>query len=200
MLDFESFDQAFAPVGPDDESARPVQRLKKRRTLKEHVVFWSLNALILPIVAICAQAIGADGLRRMMPVFSLRLHKLPIPGAEFIKSYSGFERLDVAMLAAFALFVAVTLLWVRIFRELQDFEDLKLQRSQNPIRFFLLATIAGIVLAADAGIFWVGLSSQASSGWSETPAWVPTVATVLYMAACSLLAAWHSDFHYSNRI
>ena len=200
MFEFEGFDQAFAPVGPDEQSSKRVPRLRKRKTLKEQIVFWALNGLILPIVAICYQTIGADGMRRMMSGLSLRLHKLPIPGAEYLKSYSGFERLDIAMLAATALFVAVAILWVRVFRELQDVGELKQQRNENPIRFFLLVIIAGIVIAADAGIFFVGLSSQASNGWSETPAYVPVAATVLYMAGLALLGAWHSDYHYSNRI
>ena len=201
MFDFEGFDQAFAPVGPDEQTSRPIPRLRKRKTLKEQVVFWALNALILPIVAVCYLTIGADGMRRMMSGLSLRLHKLPIPGAEYLKSYSGFERLDIAMLAAIILFMAVAILWVRVFRELQDVGELKLQRSENPIRFFLLVVIAGIVIAADSGIFYVGLSSHASSGWGgETPAYVPAAATVLYMAGLALLGAWHSDYHYSNRI
>ena len=200
MHDFESFDEAFAPVGPNDKTARPVPRLRMAKTLKEQFVFWALNALILPIVAICYQTIGADGMRRMLSGLSIRLHKLPIPGAEYLKSYSGFERLDIATLAATALFVAVGVLWVRIFRELQDVGELKLQRSQNPIRFFLLAVIAGIIIFADGFIFWVGLSSHAASGWTETPAYVPLAATILFMASISLLGAWHCDYHYSNRI
>ena len=201
MFDFEGFDQAFAPVGPDEQTSQPVPRIRKRKTLKEQVVFWTLNTLILPIVAVCYLTIGADGMRRMMSGLSLRLHKLPIPGAEYLKSYSGFDRLDIAMLAAIVLFVAVAILWVRVFRELQDVGELKLQRSENPIRFFLLVIIAGIVIAADSWIFYVGLSSHAASGWGgETPAYVPAAATVLYMAGLALLGAWHSDYHYSNRI
>jgi len=200
MLDFESFDQVFAPVESDEKTAKPVRRLPKRKTLKEQIVFWTLNSMILPLVAICYLSIGADGLRQMMAGLSVRLHKLPIPGAEFLKDYSGFERLDVAMLAAIVLFVGVAILWVRVFRELQDVNELISRRRANPIRFILLVVIAAIIIVADAGIFWVGLSSQASSGWTDTPAYVPVAATVLYMAGLALVGCWHSDYHYSNRV
>lgn len=200
MLDFEEYDQPYAPLGIDDDKAQPVRRLRKSRTIKEQIVFWGLNAVILPSVAICYMTIGADGLRRMMSGLSLRLHKLAVPGAEYLESYSGFERLDLAMVIAFILFVAVTILWVRVFRELQNVGELRLQRNQNPIRFFLLIVIAAVVLITDAGIFFVGLSSQASSGWSETPAYVPLGATALYLCGLALIGAWHCDYHYSNRI
>lgn len=198
MFDFDSFDQAYAPMGDDEKTARPVAALKMRKTIKEQFVFWSLNSVILPIVGICCLSIGADGMATMLPVLATKIHKLPLPGAEFLEGYSGFERLNLAMLASTALFIAVALLWVRIFRELQDIGNLRLLRNQNPVRYFLLASIAFAVIAADAGVIFVGLQSQAAGGWSEVPDYVPFAVTGLYMCSLALLGAWHCDFHHSK--
>ncbi|MEM9409501.1 MAG: hypothetical protein AAGA30_00140 [Planctomycetota bacterium] len=196
----EGADQAFAMVGPDEDAAQPTATLLQSKTIKERVVFWLSNLLILPIVVISYVTIASDGLRRMLGGLAIRLHKLALPGAEYLESYSGFDRLDTATLASFALFVAVGILWVRIFRELQDVGELKLQRSRNPVRFFLLAIIAGTIILADSLIFYIGLSIQASSGWNDTPEWVPIAFTVLFMCSISALGAWHCDYHYSRRL
>jgi hypothetical protein len=200
MFDFESFDQAYAPMGRDEKTARPVSSIPIRKSIKEHVVFWSLNAIILPIVAICCLSIGADGMASMLPVLATKIHNLPLPGAEFLEAYSGFSRLNLAMLASIALFIAVAMLWVRIFRELQDIGTLRMLKNENPIRYLLLTSIAFAIIAADAGVIFVGLQSQASSGWSDVPAYVPWAVTGLYMCSLALLGAWHCDFHYSKKL
>ncbi len=196
--DFDSFDQAFAPVGVGETSSGSVRPLKKRKSLKEKIFFWTLNLILLPVTGICYLTVGAEGLRKLMSIFAMRLYKLPIPGAEFLQDYSGFDKLDIAMLAAIVLFTAVTILWVRIFRELQSSDRISQQRRHNPILFFLLAGIAAIIIFGDAGIFYIGLKSQTSNGWTDTPAYVPAVATILYTAGLALLGAWHADFHYSS--
>ena len=198
--DFDSFDQAFAPVGAGDTSSTPVTPIRKRKSIRERIFFWSLNLVLLPIVGICYLTVGAEGLRKMMNVFSLRLYKLPVPGAEYLQYYSGFDKLDIAMLAALVLFVAVAILWVRIFRELHHLDQLTQRRKSNPILFYLLAIIATVIIVGDAGIFYVGLKSQTSNGWTETPESVPAVATILYSCGLALLGAWHADFHTSGRV
>ena len=101
------------------------------------------------------------------------------------RQYDGFDRLDLAIVMSLLLFVVVTWLWNRVFSELQGFGSIVSRRKQSPIVFCLLSFIAVVILAGDALIFYVGLSSQSSSGWSETPSYVAPVATLIY--SCGLL-------------
>ncbi len=91
--DFDSFDQAFAPVGVGETASGRIRPLKKRKTIKEQIFFWILNLILLPMVGICYLTVGAEGLRKLMGVFAMRLYKLPIPGAEFLQHYSGFANM-----------------------------------------------------------------------------------------------------------
>ncbi|MDA8746016.1 hypothetical protein N9N28_15430 [Rubripirellula amarantea] len=193
-----TFDQAFpSPSGSSTAISPP---LKRRRPWGEVVVFWGANLFVLPIVGTIYATIIAEGLRRLMPIFQLRLYKLPIPGAGLARQYDGFDRLDTAIVMSLLLFVLVTWIWNRIFTELLGFGTIMQRRSQAPIVFGLLSFVAFVILAGDALIFYVGLSSQSSSGWSETPSYVAPVATLIYSCGLAILGWWHSDYQHSNLV
>ena len=96
------------------------------------------------------------------------------------------------------LFAVVTWLWTRIFVELQGFGTIADQRQTKPVIFYLLTFIAAVFIAGDALIFYVGLSTQASAGWSETPDYVAPAATLLYSCGLAVLGWWHADFKTSS--
>ncbi|QDT07488.1 hypothetical protein K227x_59150 [Rubripirellula lacrimiformis] len=193
-----SFDQAFPTTG--ENASKATRQVTRSRTWREVLVFWGANLFVMPIVGTIYATIIAEGLRRLMPIFQLRLYKLPIPGAGLARHYDGFDRLDLAIVMSLLLFAVVTWLWVRVFSELLGFGTIVSQRQSNPVVFYLLSFIALVILAGDALIFYVGLASQSSSGWTETPPYVAPVATLIYSCGLAMLGWWHSDYHNSNRV
>lgn len=193
-----SFDQAFS--SPADHPAASPRPIKRRRPWREVAIFWGANLFVMPIVGTIYATIIAEGLRRLMPIFQLRLYKLAIPGAGIARQYDGFDRLDIAIVMSLLLFVVATWLWNRVFSELQGFGSIVSRRKQAPIVFCLLSFIAVVILAGDALIFFVGLSAQSSSGWSDTPSYVAPVATLIYSCGLAVLGWWHSDYHHSNLV
>ena len=197
---FDKYDELYASVEAGQSVVSDTPQPRKSHSISELTIFVGLNVIMMPGLAICYLSIGAEGLRKLMGVFSTRLSKLPIPFAEYLQDYSGFEKLDLAMLAAIILFVAMTLLWIRIFKELQDIGSVLLRRSSNPILFFVVATIAFVAVAADCYIFYLGLTSQSASAWGESPDSVPVIVSILYMCGLAGIGAWHADFHYGRRV
>ena len=68
----------------------------------------------------------------------------------------------------------------------------------NPPLFWLLMSVVAIILVGDCVVFYLGLQTRASSSWTETPGYVPALATTLYMAGLALIGAWHADYHCSE--
>ncbi len=191
-----SFDEAFS-----ESHVEPVRsgasRLRKRKTIKQITTFWSANALAIPVIGLIAASLVAQGLRGVMPIFQLRLYKLPIPGLAAMKNYQGFDKFDIAILMSLLLFGLVSCLWCRIFTELSGHGTISDQRIKNPIIFYLLTSIAGIIIGVDALIFFTGLLA-AEAGWGETPWFVAPVATLLWVSILAILGWYHSDYHHSN--
>jgi len=190
---FDPFDQTFASDDPNSPSP-----IRMNRTWKESFVFWLLNLLVLPLIATVYLAVSAAGLRLSLSLLNMKLYKLPIPGAGILRNYDGWDRLDLAMPLALLLFVAVSLLWGRIFRGLYDTTKTSIRRSHNPILFYLMAGLLATILIADASIFYIGLESHTGGSWSEAAKYAPAVATAVFVVTPALLAAFHADHHYNN--
>ena len=188
---FDPFDQTFATDDPDNP-------IRMNRTWKESFVFWLSNILVLPLIATVYLSVSAEGLRRSLSLLNLKLFKLPIPGVGVLRNYDGWDRLDLAMPLALLLFIAVSLLWGRIFRGLYDTTRTTIRRSHNPALFYLMAGLLATILIADASIFYIGLESHTAGNWSEAAKFAPAVATAVFVAVPALLAAWHADHHYNN--
>lgn len=190
----EGFDQAFTQPGA------PARPLRLRKTWGQLTAFVVANLLVMPLIGLCYLVVSAEGLRRMMGVFATRLYNLPVPGAGVLRNWDGFDRADLAIVMATLLFVAITYLWYRVFRELMGGGRLLGSRATNPVLFYALVTMAGVVLVGDAVLFYYGLAARAGGGWGETPGYVPLLATVLYLAGLAGVGAWHADFHTSGAV
>lgn len=165
------------------------------KTIKERCMFWLLNAIFLPIVALVYVVVVAEGLRVQMSIFAMRLYKLPVPGAGLLRQYDGFDRLDLAIPMSLMIFIAVSYIWVRFWKETGLGGELGAKRKSLPLYFWMQVAVAAIIVLMDAGVFYLGLAAKAASGWSETPAFVPVGATILYAAGLAMLGAWHADYH-----
>ncbi|WP_430450723.1 hypothetical protein [Rhodopirellula europaea] len=192
-----AFDPA-APPGVSRTEMGSLNGIQQNRTISERLTFWGANLLVMPIIAMIYAQVVAEGLRLLMPVFQLRLYKLPFPGAGLARDYDGFDRLDLAILMSLLLFVVVTWLWIRIFSELQGFGRVYQRRKESPVVFGLLSFVAFIIVAGDAMIFYVGISTQSASGWTETPGYVAPAATLIYSCGLAMLGWWHSDYKHSD--
>lgn len=189
------FDQVF------EQSPGRGAILRRKKTLMQKMMFWLANALFLPLVALCYLTISAEGLRQMMPVFSLKLWKTPVPGAGYLRDYDGWNRLDLSMLMAFLLFGAVTMIWFYVFKFFMERGSLSRAQADSPVLFLLLSSVLSIILLGDCLIFYLGLESKAANSWgSETPDYIPLLATILYMAGLALIGAWHADYHRSQTV
>lgn len=190
----EGFNEAFGQSG---DNAPP---LRLRKTAWQIGAFVVTNLLVMPLIGVCYLVISAEGLRQMMGVFATRLYKLPVPGAGMMRNYDGWDRLDLAIVMACLLFVSITYLWYRLFKELMGDGRWVSSRATNPVLFYLLASICGVILVGDAALFYYGLAAKSAGGWGQTPAFVPALATTLYMAGLAGVGAWHADFHSSGSV
>ncbi len=199
---FNSFQEAFAASPNTGEPPRRVrQNHRPRKSLGQIIAFYSLNLVILPLVALCYLTLGATGLREEMPVFQTRFYRLPIPGASYLRDFDGWDKLDLAAPMALVLFIALGLLWKKIFVFLQDGDRITKQKEDNPVLFYLMAGIVAVIVLGDAGIFYAGLSSTVESSWNqENAGYIPAVATVIYGAGLALLGAWHADYYRTESI
>ncbi|MEM6469588.1 MAG: hypothetical protein AAF802_08440 [Planctomycetota bacterium] len=195
-----NLDPVFADGPVDDPPSSRSRPLKRRKSLRECIYFILSNLLILPVVGTAYATIVAEGLRMVLPVFQLPLYKLPVPGAGLLRNYDGWDRLDLALVMALLLFVVVTWLWIKVFIELLGYGTVVEQRQSNPIVFYLLSVIAGVLLLSDAFLFLIGLQAKGSSGWSESPFYVAPIATLLYMCGLAVLGWWHADFKTSSLV
>lgn len=198
------FDRLEAPVEHSQllngRPQAPGRMAGPRKSTREKIIFWTLNALLMPLVGLVYVVVVAEGLRVQMSIFAMRLYKLPVPGAGLLRQYDGFDRLDLAIPMSLMLFVAVSYLWIRFWKESGVGGELGAKRKSLPLFFWMQVAVAAIIVLMDAGVFYMGLAAKASSGWSETPAFVPVAATVLYAAGLAMIGAWHADYHEKKNI
>lgn len=191
FTNYGKFDEAFS------EGASTVP-LRRRKTLRERFVFFMANLLIMPIVALIYSSVIADGLRSVMPIFERRLYQLPLPGIGILKTYDGFDRMDLSIIVSLLLFLVLTWLWCKVFTEIMGFGTIFNQRQSNPVLFFSIAFIVGVIILGDALLFYIGLKTQSSGGWREVNDLVLQGATLLYTCGIAVIGWWHSDFKNSK--
>ncbi len=195
---FRGFDQAFerSPVAPSSM----LPPLRRRKTFMQKTYFLLANLIIMPILMVVYATIIADGLRVTLPIFQRKLYTLPVPGLGLLRQYDGWNRADLSIVVSLLLFVALTWLWMRVISELQGFGTILQHREQSPYYFYLVATIAGVIILGDAALFWAGIQAQSAGGWNEVPEFVAPLATLLYTCGVAAVGAWHADHRHSSHV
>ncbi len=163
------------------------------------IKYWSFNMIVLPLLFALCLAVAAQGIRELAPVMRTRLYRLPFPGIENLRDYQGFADLDLSHIASVLLFIAVTIIWVRVISELKGQGEVMGYLEKNPLAFYLYACIAAIILIADAFVFYMGLAAR-NNAWSETSVYVSIAFTLLYAASLAAFAAVHQSYNQPNRI
>ena len=198
---FNSLHEAFAAVQGTGSKPHPMSRpFRRRKTVGQNFWFFLLNLIVLPLVVLCYLTVGATGLRDTLDVFQFRLYRLPIPGASYLRDLDGWNKLDLAFPMALVLFIAMTILWKKVFQALHDPGNTMKQQKDNPILFYLMTSIIMIMVLGDAGIFYAGLSSTVDSSWNENSGYIAAVATVIYSAGLALIGAWHASWYQSEKV
>lgn len=168
--------------------------IRRKKPFDQVIKFWALNAMICPVLFTLCLAVAAQGIRELVSVMQTRLHQLPFPLIERLRDYEGYSELDLAHLASGLLFLAVTFIWIRVIAEAKGQGPVAGYLANRPFAFGIYASIAGIVLIADAFVFYAGLAAK-NNGWTETSMLMPAACTLLYMAGVAGFAAFHQDFH-----
>lgn len=190
------FDEPFHEADP----SRPQRPIFLRKSLKQKLMFYGINLLVLPLVAVVYWTIIKDGLDFILPIGKMPLYRLAIPGAGLLKAYDGFDRLTLSHIVSLVAFSAALFLWARVFVEMMGGGTLSGLKHRSPIVYWILAAIVFVILAGDASLFYIGLQIQASNSWNETPFYVPIGTAVLYMCGLAALGAYHADFHCSGSV
>lgn len=174
------------------ESTVPVE---SRRRFRIRLLLW--NCLTLPVVGLIYWVINAEGVRLQIPIFALRLHKLPIPGFSYLKDYEGLYRLDLAHVFAMFLLFAVWHLWIVVVRLLLYGQLNRSDDVQNVSRFLtFVLTLAAIIIGGDAILFYFGLSARVDSLWSTSSGLTPLFATIVYTAVLAFVALVHVQLEH----
>ncbi|WP_437207140.1 hypothetical protein [Planctomicrobium sp. SH664] len=188
---FDQFDRAFSQNG-----APPP--LRRRKSFREISAFGLGNLLLLPMLIVIHASVAGEGIAKALPVFQRKLHSLPIPGAAYARNYQGFDKIDLSFVAAVGLFFIATLAWRKLFLILAQAGGSLRSTGAAPSTSLIQLGISLCIIVADAALFWAGLASQSASGWSDSPAYVAPLATLLFTAITASVAAWHADFHTSR--
>lgn len=196
--DLDTFDDV-TPAGMSglSEGDRPTRPVKRRKRWAEKLRAFAVNLLVGVPGLVVAVTIAAEGARGILDVTQMKLFRLPLPLIAEMERYQGFRDLDLAFLISGLLTVTVTFVWIRIITELKGFGSIVNNGSQPRVIVYLYAGIAGILIAADAFLFFSGLSIR-GGGWGEMPAYIPFVCTALYQAAVAAFAIYHSDYLHSD--
>ena len=195
---FNGFDEAFADESMFQSSPPIRPPLRRRKTVKQRFNFFIANLFIMPIICLVYATVIADGIRILMPIFRRKIYSLPVPGAGLVRNYDGFDRADLAIIVSILLFIVVTWIWTKVFTHLQHADNFGSTHQGSPIVFPVLLILASVLVIADDGIFYIGLSSQASAGWSDTPNWTVPAATLMYCCGLAIIGWWHSDYSTHN--
>ncbi|WP_145386143.1 hypothetical protein [Stieleria neptunia] len=173
--------------------------IRRRKPFKTVLKFWTVNLIAAPILFTLCLSVAAQGIRELVSVMQTRLYRLPFPGAEMLRDYQGFERLDLSHLASALLFLAVTFIWMRVIEEAKGLGPVSQYLQSHPIAFWIYATIAAVIIVVDGVVFYFGLAAR-SNAWTETSIYVPIGCTLLYVAGTAAFAAFHQDYHQSDQI
>ena len=193
----EKFEEV-APEFGDGSSANgmpPFLRRSKRWDQKLKHVGVNLGIGVPSFIVVVA--IAAEGGRNLLDVTQMKLTRLPLPYVAEMEKYQGFQDLDLAFLISGLLAIVVTYVWTRVITELKGQGTVWAVGSKPRLIVYLYATIAAILIAADAFLFFKGISIR-GGGWGQMHFSVPILATILYQACVAGFAAYHSDYLHSD--
>ena len=173
--------------------------LRRRKRWDQKLKFAAVNVVIGGVGFVVVVAIAAEGARNLLDVAQMKLSRLPVPLLAELEKYQGFQDLDLAFLISGLLAVVVTYVWIRVITELKGQGTVWKAGSKPAPIVYLYASIAAILITADALLFFKGISIR-GGGWGQMHVSVPILATILYQACVAGFGAYHSDYVHSDAV
>jgi hypothetical protein len=146
-------------------------------------ILWEI--FVIPTLGLVVFVVGAEGLRVMFPALAVKLSKVPVPGFDWLFSFEGLHRLDVAHISALVMFVFVWGSWCSFLRLYLHGKRSKWAtgHAHDVIQFISFA-----LLLFDGIVFYRGISETGGWGNAAFSIW-PFIATCLY-ACLTVYAAF----------
>ncbi len=147
----------------------------------------------LPFIGLLYFVVISEGFRVMVPVLSLRLYRLPIPGFSRLRDFEGLQRLDLAHLFAIVLCFLTWYFWTAALWLMLAPQEYLARKRWNPVTYGkIMKGIAIALLSADAILFYRGLTEQAGGifggSWFSPTAILVTIAYVALIVGIALIS------------
>jgi hypothetical protein len=153
------------------------------------------KCLSLPCLGLIYWVVNSQGIRTQMPIFALRLYKVPLPGLGLLQYFEALCQLDLANIFAMFLLFGVWYLSVAVLRALLYDWTPGSKALANPRLYRrLIFVLAPIVIGGDMLVFYGGLANRVDTVWGEPSPFVPAVATVVYMGLLVFVSLIHVTF------
>lgn len=146
-----------------------------------HIKYWMWKLITIAVLGPIYCSVIAEGLRMLVPALGQKLHKLAMPGFAVLGQYQETRRLDLAILFAAFLLIAVWWLWEQVLRILLGTDRVFQDSGWNADVYKRLVLILGVVvLVADASLFYIAMVQM---GWGGTRfSLAALLATAAYVA------------------
>jgi len=147
------------------------------------------TVIFIPLLGMIYWIVNAQGIRMSIPIFGMKLYKVPFPGFSFLANYKGLRDLDLAHVFALFMLFAVWYLSVRLLKILLFGYDR--QDGINAgfdLRF--LFCVSAVVILIDVTMFYRGIADQGGL-LTGTGGLTPLIATVGYSGLLAFVAYTH---------
>ena len=146
------------------------------------------TCFVIPILGVIYWIVNSQGIRVSLPIFAMRLHKLPIPGLSYLRKWQNLRDLDLAHVFALFMLVAVWSLSSTVWRLLL-YGDAPSNRIDPVLYRRCLFSIAAPVIMCDLLMFWRGAADQA--GLFGGGGLIPLAATIGYTGLLAFVSFRH---------
>jgi hypothetical protein len=161
------------------------------RLRKERWKYWAWTIAAKGMIALICTTIIAEGLRVMMPVLGIRMHRAPF--LSFLKDYEATYRLDSATFVALGILLAVWAVWTAVLKKWlgggtlfpkSDEEKSKEEQKEDRHARFIFVIACGL-LCGDALLFYMG---SAQMSWGGGFSFSAVLVTAMYVGMSLYIA------------
>ena len=149
----------------------------------------TFSLLVIPVLGMIYWVCNSQGVRISLPIFGMKLYRIPIPGFSFMQHYQNLRDLDLAHVFAIFMLFAVWVLSIALL-EMFLFGVRADERLNMKCHIRFLYCISAVIIISDIVMFYRGIADQgglldASGGLT------PVIATVGYTGLLAFVAYVH---------
>jgi len=147
------------------------------------------TVFVIPLLGMIYWIVNSQGIRISIPIFGMKLYKIPIPGFSFLEHYKGLRDLDLAHVFAIFMLFAVWSLSVRLLKILLfGYETDQRINAEFHLRF--LYCVFAVVIICDVIMFFRGIGDQGAL-LAGSGSLTPLIATIGYTGLLAFVAYVH---------